>query len=199
MALTAMPDFTFKHVNQADQVSGDPAAYKTNMDSQAKAIRDFMIGTQKTEIDAHLIKNAIDAHASIPQARVSHSASQSIAHNTVTTLVFDTEEIDTDAMHSNVTNNSRLTINTAGKYIIESYMTFASNATGSRAVVVKKNGTITLVSISQNSVSDTTTRICTVAPLITLSIGDYIETHAFQVSGGSLDVSGQVFTITKVG
>jgi len=54
MALTLMPDFTFKHVNQADQVSGDPAAYKTNMDSQPKAIRDFMNGTHKTEIDAHL-------------------------------------------------------------------------------------------------------------------------------------------------
>ena len=58
MALTAMPDFVFKHVNQADQVSGDPATFKTNMDSQAKAIRDFMIGTQKTEIDAHLAGTA---------------------------------------------------------------------------------------------------------------------------------------------
>lgn len=51
MALTPMADFPFKHVNQTDQVSGDPTAFKTNMDSQAKAIRDFMIGTQKTEID----------------------------------------------------------------------------------------------------------------------------------------------------
>ena len=52
MTLTIMSDFTFKHVNQADQVSGDPATFKTNMDSQPNAIRDYMNGTLKTEVDA---------------------------------------------------------------------------------------------------------------------------------------------------
>lgn len=53
-----------------------------------------------------------------PSARVTHNANQSIASATVTALAFNTERWDTDTIHDPVTNNSRLTCKTAGKYLI---------------------------------------------------------------------------------
>lgn len=52
MALTTMDDFTFKHVNQVDEVTGDPTAFKTNMDSRGVEIRTYINGTLKDEVDA---------------------------------------------------------------------------------------------------------------------------------------------------
>lgn len=51
MALTEMSDFSWKWVNQPDEITGDPDALKTNIDSQAKEIRDYINGTLKTEVD----------------------------------------------------------------------------------------------------------------------------------------------------
>lgn len=52
-----------------------------------------------------------------PSVRAFHSATQSIAHAVETTLAFNSETYDSDSMHDNATNNSRLTINTAGLYL----------------------------------------------------------------------------------
>lgn len=53
-----------------------------------------------------------------PACRVFHNTTQSIADNTVTTVLFNSERYDTDNMHNTVTNNSRITINTAGLYLL---------------------------------------------------------------------------------
>lgn len=66
MALTLLSDFAFKHVDQTDTVSGSPTTFKANMDSQAKAIRDFLNGTHKTEIDGHIA--ATTAHGAVSAA-----------------------------------------------------------------------------------------------------------------------------------
>ncbi len=66
-------------------------------------------------------------------ARVTHASSTSIADVTSTTLAFDTERFDTDTIHDNSTNNSRLTATTAGKYYIFANIVWAANATGTRA------------------------------------------------------------------
>lgn len=51
MALTPMDDFTWKYVNQPDEITGDPTALKTNLDSRGKEIRDYLNGTLKDEVD----------------------------------------------------------------------------------------------------------------------------------------------------
>ena len=70
MALATLADFTFKNVNQADQVSGDPATMKANLDSQAKAIRDYINSTLKTEIDNHEANTAYVADTGTANAIV---------------------------------------------------------------------------------------------------------------------------------
>lgn len=54
--------------------------------------------------------------ANPPWCAVNHSAAQSIPHNVDTVVAFNAERWDTDTMHDPVTNNSRITIKTAGLY-----------------------------------------------------------------------------------
>lgn len=51
-----------------------------------------------------------------PACRVYHSVNQSAGDGSFVTLAFNSERFDTDTMHDTVTNNSRITFNTAGLY-----------------------------------------------------------------------------------
>src|SRR4051812_49348432 len=65
-----------------------------------------------------------------PACRARKTTAQSLNTATLTTVLFDAERFDTDAIHDNVTNTSRLTCQTAGIYVITADLSFASNATG---------------------------------------------------------------------
>ena len=49
-----------------------------------------------------------------PRAVMRKTANQSIPNATLTAVTWDLEDVDTDGGHSNVTNNSRYTAQTAG-------------------------------------------------------------------------------------
>lgn len=73
-------------------------------------------------------------------ARVYHNANQNIAHDIETTLAFNREEYDSDAIHDTIVNNSRLTCKTAGKYLVAAAIRWQGNAIGYRLAGVKLNG-----------------------------------------------------------
>jgi len=120
-------------------------------------------------------------------ARVTHSATQSIANNTVTALAFDTERFDTDTIHDNVTNNSRLTCQTAGKYCLIAQGAFANNATGERQMTVRLNGGTQLGNTLQDAVNGDETYFFAVT-FTDLVVGDYVEIEFWQNSGAALNV-----------
>lgn len=60
-----------------------------------------------------------------PACRVYHNANQSITNAVVTVVAFNSERYDTDTMHDTATNNSRITIKTAGLYIVTFTAVFA--------------------------------------------------------------------------
>ena len=62
--------------------------------------------------------------------RVTNSLAISISNNTITLLTFDTEDYDTNSMHSTATNPGRLTCKTAGKFHIGAQCLFGTNGTG---------------------------------------------------------------------
>ena len=66
--------------------------------------------------------------ASDISCRIRQSSGQSITLNTLTALNFDTEDFDTDTMHDNVTNNTRITFATTGKYLVTGAVTTDGNA-----------------------------------------------------------------------
>jgi hypothetical protein len=116
---------------------------------------------------------------------------QSISNVTTTVVNFDAEDFDTDGFHSNVTNNSRITIpaGKTGYYQINYLARFASNSTGYRAIYPYKNGAVfspSVQSVVQTSgTSSHSTGISIIAYLVAT---DYIELAVEQNSGGSLNL-----------
>lgn len=117
-------------------------------------------------------------------------AYQGVATTTLTTgvaavLNLDTELYDADAMHSLVTNTSRLTVVTPGMYEVKGNVGFAANATGYRIALIYKNGAeITRVAVPATATGSSVVPVHYELP--SLIAGDYIELAGAQLSGGNL-------------
>ena len=136
-------------------------------------------------------------------ASVYNSAYISLTNNTDTTLTFNTENYDTDSYHSTSSNTSRLTVPSAGKYLITANVGFAANATGYRFAKIQKNGTTNVSSIGTNAAPNGTfdTHINN-SVVVDAAASDYFEIIVFQNSGGALNggsVSTLPVTITSLG
>lgn len=119
-------------------------------------------------------------------ARVYHNVDQSCPTGAWTTLAFNTERFDTDTIHDTVTNNSRLTCKTAGKYLIIALVFIQSNATGERHVKVVHNGTTSVAYTSTNA-GPSMGVIVQAVSLWDMAVNDYVEVAVFQNSGISLN------------
>jgi tRNA G26 N,N-dimethylase Trm1 len=137
------------------------------------------------------IKDAVAFFLNPPMAVLRHSAVQSIATSTFTALLFDTEDKDTDGGHSTVTNTSRYTAQTAGMYLVSGQYSSAINATGQRAIRLAKNGVVVpsaeqiIPPMAPSSIEVIGLR----SQLVALGVGDFLELHGFQASGGALNTS----------
>ena len=121
--------------------------------------------------------------------RVSNSANISVAHNTAVKLTFNEEDYDTDSMHSTSSNTSRITFNTAGKYLVWGSAQWATTSGGRRQLSIKLNDTSFVAANEFASVADASTNplqqvMCTYE----FSVGDYVELQAVQTSGGAINV-----------
>jgi hypothetical protein len=125
-----------------------------------------------------------------PCARVFHSANQSTTSGVFLSVAFDSERFDTDTIHDTVTNNTRLTCKTAGKYLITASIEIAFNATGTRIATLRLNGVTPLASMSVPAAAtgSVPTRL-TPTTIYDLAVNDYVEVQAWQDSGGALNVS----------
>jgi hypothetical protein len=137
---------------------------------------------------------------SIPAAGVRLTGNQSSLNNVATTLSFDTERYDTANLHSNTTNNSRLTAPVDGIYAVSALVSWAADdLDGQRLLEIEKNGTVLIASANQMPVTvngASTTQSLT--KFIALAAGDYVEAMAFQNSGSTLNVLGPEFELTWV-
>ena len=136
-------------------------------------------------------------------ARVYHNTEQAIPTATWTALAFNSERWDTDTIHDTVTNNSRLTCKTAGKYLIVGQGMFWNNAVGERNWELQINGT-TVIAASRIVASAAIYHAHSLASIWDLSVNSYVEFRVYQDSGGDLNIgSGQAqsaeFMMQRVG
>ncbi len=104
-------------------------------------------------------------------------------------LTFDSENFDTDNMHSNVINNSRITITKTGKYSVGGNIQWAANINNMRSLGVVKNGSIFLLSTTVAVAGNNIAFAQNVSGIKNLLAGDYIELYVYQNSGGALNVN----------
>lgn len=112
---------------------------------------------------------------------------------------WDNEYFDTDSYHSNVTNNSRLTIPATGNYIVTanvSIVTVANNdVVGIR---LKKNGS-TVLAQSGATINAPHTGGYSIAGVFAFTAGDYIEIEHYDFGSGVTVNTESVFSIVQVG
>ncbi len=126
-------------------------------------------------------------------ALVAKTANQTISNLTGTVLTWDAEDYDTDAIHDNVTNNSRLTVPAGVVFVQLAASAFWNfGVTGWREIIISKNGTgsfegqsqdVMVVGSSSNAVSHFVT------PVLAVVGGDYFEVSVTHNNGGNLAVN----------
>lgn len=153
----------------------------------------FTAGQKLTAAQLNAVGDAINFWATPPQVYAYQTATTNFATSGTYALVaFDTELYDTDTMHDNTTNPSRIIAQTAGKYLYSGQITFATNATGVRQLSIRKNsggvigGGTQVGSMTLPAVSGSATTVLFEPFMIPMSVGDYIEIFGNQTSGGAL-------------
>ena len=117
-------------------------------------------------------------------------ASQSLGSSTSSTvLALDTTAVDSDNGHSNVTNNSRYTCQTAGLFYVSGSVNLAQNSGGTRTLQVFLNGAGITGSAVQAMPSASNGASVFTSTIVQLNVGDYVELAAWQNSGSTLATS----------
>lgn len=146
----------------------------------------------------------VNAGASITPSRclLTKSNTTALSANTLTGITFDTEVSDPDGQHSTVSNTSRITVATAGLWLVQGSMYFDTQTTaGPRELIIYKNGTYTYSTRVQgaNSIANS----INVSAVLPLAASDYIELFGWQNGTGSVNCGGNVnycwFHMTKLG
>lgn len=137
----------------------------------------------------------------VPHFQGYQASAQSIPNTSLTVIAIDTTAVDTYGGHSNVTNNSRYTVQTggAGWYRVTVSLGFVASGSGSRLIEIHKNGAV--IKMMQAGTDCTGVAInaaiqCTV--YVPLAVGDYVEGFAYQTSGGALNTSPAQTGMTAV-
>ncbi len=121
-----------------------------------------------------------------PSVQAYHSVVQSVVNDTETTVALNSELYDTDSMHDNTTNNSRLTFTTAGFYEVVFNGVWNKHATGDRIARIRKNGTDYLEhEAKRTGGSDLLVGHC-LSIQEAFAAADYVEARVRQTSGSNL-------------
>lgn len=138
-------------------------------------------------------------------ARVTKAALQTITSGSSTAVIFDTERYDTDTIHDNSTNNTRLTATTAGKYVITGHVRWeAVNTTGHRQLVIRVNGTTAIACVRDISPDGTLNTHQSITTIWDLAATDYVELMALHTATVDVDVTklgdqSPEFAMQKIG
>lgn len=121
-------------------------------------------------------------------ARVYKDANQTISNGSWTAVQFNQERFDTDTIHDNATNNTRLTATTAGKYLIGFNGHFAADNVGYRGMRVYVNNTTNIARWQNDALAGSVICPVSLVTLYDMSATDYVEFLGYQTSGGDLDL-----------
>ena len=174
----------------AQGLTGSPKILNAAVDAVAA------IAYSKLDLAGSVVDADISSSAGIVASKISgvgakvyrSSGDTNVLDDTIHTINFDLEEYDTDGMHSTSTNTSRLTVQTAGKYLVWATVFWQSNATGYRATrLVKNTESVSYAEHTANAVSGDLTNQ-TVVFEDDFVVDDYMQVKIYQNSGSTLTI-----------
>lgn len=140
-------------------------------------------------------------------ALASRSTSQAILAGTLTDISYDTDLIDTSAIHSTVTNPNRFTAPATGWYRCSINCTFTVAASFFYAFLAKNGGLIGTLWSTENGTGTGTSTTVVGSLIVELNAGDYVTAQLYSqvavtigADGGALNagVGANRFWIERV-
>lgn len=136
------------------------------------------------------VRNDLMALIGKPRVRVYRTTNQAISDSSRTNVGFDDENVDSHGMHSNVTNNDRLTVpaDWDGWWLVGCNIGWEGNVTGTRRAEIWINDAIM---IAESEIPPNLSSGECVQNLSTFfggAAGDYYTVRVYQTSGGSLQI-----------
>lgn len=169
----------------------DPANFPTQSQNFANAV----------DVDVAAQVTAINTAQAAPSCRVSASANQAVAANTLVIVTWAVEEFDNAAMGNLGVNNDRITFTSTGVYLIEAQINMASNG---NATVNARHGEIftnlggSVGFNSEPGIQGTAVEWACTTMYRVATVGDFVRVRVFQNSGAALNIDARSFSATKV-
>lgn len=136
-----------------------------------------------------------------PRCEAYHNANVSTTSDVGLLVALNSERFDSDptglAMHDTATLNSRITIRTAGIYVVTFVCAFAGNATGDRLAVIRKNGTDIIGSVEKGAASAAFETGLSITIQEQFEVDEYVEASVRQDSGGALNLIGSTSSTVR--
>lgn len=123
---------------------------------------------------------------------------QSVNDNTATIVTAASEGYDTDGMHSTVSQTSRITVKTAGTFLLFASVNFAADADGYRDLSIFKNGSLFYELMRVPSAGASVATVLTGTMSTTAAVNDYFEVDVKHTAGAALNVVLQEFAMRMV-
>ena len=152
----------------------------------------FTAGAILTAAQMNAIGTNVNNYRVPPACRAYNNANITLANASGTILTLNSEDFDTDSMHSLTTNTERLTVTTPGIYVVSAEVKFDINAAGMRYIAIIKNAATYVCDSSTPSTGGGTFTEVNVTGLVSMANGDYFSLYAYQNSGGNLAARGNV-------
>lgn len=121
-------------------------------------------------------------------ARVYSSANQTIPSYVLTPLNFNLERYDTNIIHDNIINNSRLTAKTPGKYLICGSIQWDIGDIGFRGILIVKNGIKTIAEDTGLPISSMAGKFMSICTIYQLNVDSYVELKVIHSKGMDLNI-----------
>ncbi len=141
------------------------------------------------------IRDNFQTLATRPAASVSSAIAQAVTTGgTGEQLACATEAYDTDGMHSNVTNNTRLTIVTAGLWLFTATALFANDTTGNRGLSFRIDDTTNTERMLVPASGGANSTVLTATMFAVFTAGQWVEVRATHSKGSDLNVTCTEFS-----
>lgn len=130
--------------------------------------------------------NGAASSTNILTASVMRGSTFGITSSTYTTIPFDATDFDPNSWHSNVTNNSRITVPSNGVYWVNPIIVVNTTGNGEYSARILVNGAVVRTfNRGYGSTPTNSQQTFGEATLLSLSATNYIEVQAYAGGGGS--------------
>jgi len=142
--------------------------------------------------------------SSPPCCQAGITSAKTVAAGSLLTIQFDgADTFDTDGMHNPSVNNTRVTINTDGVYLVAGHVEWQSVGTAAsseRITQIRLSGSSTIAGQAHKAAStDSNPVISSVTAVTYLTAGSYLELRVANGDSASKDVAAATLTVAWLG